>query len=470
MHVRTDVVAVAFWALLQPGLLGARSVSPAADGSTPGPGNAPAPAPGEVAVPASSAGSTGVEQAGKSILVLNVRPIGVPDSDMAALTELIAENLGQMPGLRVLTIADIKETLAHEGNKQLLGCESDEACLARLGSMAHVDLLLSSSLGKVGEELVLNLSLIESATSQTRERSTHTCKSLGELPAALPDLLAGLMGTNVGTAGPRFKLAAGQAMSFAVFDLRPTGVDAVTADNLTQILSVELKKVEGSSVVSRDDIKAMLQLEEQKAMLASCEETSCIAEIGGALGVDRIVVGSVGKLADSYVISLRLINPQQATVESRVTESFRGVEDQLIRAVRHAGRKLLGVGEGATGSLAVSCALAEAEVLVDNEAVGTLPMKTLEKVAAGHHVLKVAKAGFYEWQSDVYVDPSETTAIWVELTEIPERWYQKWWVWTIVGVGGVALVSGAGAAIYYGLAGQSSATMEVTAARPGGAL
>ena len=50
----------------------------------------------------------------------------------------------------------------------------------------------------------------------------------------------------------------------------------------------------------------------------------------------------------------------------------------------------------------------------------------------------MVKDGFFDWQSDVYVDPAETTVIWSQLEERPEKWYQKWWVWA--GAGGVLAV------------------------------
>jgi len=39
---------------------------------------------------------------------------------------------------------------------------------------------------------------------------------------------------------------------------------------------------------------------EQKKQLSGCTDTSCMVAIGGALGVDKIVTGTVGKLGESY--------------------------------------------------------------------------------------------------------------------------------------------------------------------------
>jgi len=74
--------------------------------------------------------------------------------------------------------------------------------------------------------------------------------------------------------------------------------------NLTQVLAVEIKKVEGAKVISRDDIASMLQLEAERDRLDCDEEMSYLAEIGGTLGVEMFIVGHAGKVAESFLISL----------------------------------------------------------------------------------------------------------------------------------------------------------------------
>ncbi len=257
----------------------------------------------------------------------------------------------------------------------------------------------------------------------------------------MPTVVARLFGVENIDTRPKFKLTSGQKLSFAVFDLTPSGVSKEAAQNLTQILSAEIKRIEGTSVVSRDDLTAMLNLEQDKTLLGCRDDTGCIVEIGGALGVDKLVVGHVGKLSESYVVSLRMIDPREAQVDSRVTELYQGTEDQLIRAVRQAGRKLLGVGLDAQGTLAVSATEEEAAVYVDEEKRGELPMPPMGQLGAGRHTVRVVKDGFFAWRSEIYVDPGETTAVWARLEERPARWYQQWWVWTLVGVAVVGSVT-----------------------------
>ncbi len=73
-------------------------------------------------------------------------------------------------------------------------------------------------------------------------------------------------------------------------------------------------------------------------------------------------------------------------------------------------------------------------MFVDDRSAGELPRAPIADLEAGRHSLRVSKGGYFDFFSDVYVDPQETSPVWAQLQERPARWYQTWWFWTIVGV------------------------------------
>ncbi|MEM6734030.1 MAG: PEGA domain-containing protein, partial [Myxococcota bacterium] len=236
---------------------------------------------------------------------------------------------------------------------------------------------------------------------------------------------------------PSFVLPEGRATSFAVLDLRADGVAPDVAANLTEVLSTEVKRIKNTSVISRDDVKSMLDLEAAKQQLG-CDDSACLAEIAGALGVEKIIVGNVGKLGSRYIIGLRLLDSKRAEAQGRVSESLRGDEAQLIPAIRSASRKLLGIVVEGEGSLAVTSSEESAEIVVDNEASLTLPAPPLTGLTVGKHSLVVRKPGYLDYFSDVYIDPNQTTVVWAPLVEEPVEWYRQWWVWA----GAAAVIAG----------------------------
>ena len=91
------------------------------------------------------------------------------------------------------------------------------------------------------------------------------------------------------------------------------GVSAGTAQAITATVLGEVRKRPGLGVMSPNDVQAVLSVERQKQLLG-CSEGSCLADIGGALGVDRIVTGSAAKLGESWLLHLQLVDAKNAQV------------------------------------------------------------------------------------------------------------------------------------------------------------
>src|SRR5262245_11589653 len=107
------------------------------------------------------------------------------------------------------------------------------------------------------------------------------------------------------------------------------GVQDKTVATLTESVAAEIRKA-GLQVITQDEIKSVLSFEEQK-QIAGCTSDSCIAEIGGALGVDRIVSGSVSKLGESWLLFLKLIDVKRVTTRAQADRRLKkaNVDDVL---------------------------------------------------------------------------------------------------------------------------------------------
>jgi hypothetical protein len=398
------------------------------------------------------------------LVVTAFRTLGAEVADGRTVMLEVAQELGRRPGIRVVTADELTALADHQAVLQLVDCD-DASCMSRLAALANAPLVLTGSVGKVGEGLLLSLRLIDARAASATASASRVFGSLDELKAAVPELIDELLGTAGSGSRVAYRLPEGQQVSFAVFDIKHLGLPESVAQNLTQILAAEIKKLPGTKVVSRDDIVAMLQLEADKSRLGCTENIACLAEIGGALGVDKLVLGDAGKLGESYVISLRLIDVRRSESENRVSESFKGLEEQLMSATRHAARALLGVESDAPSVLAVTTSEAGAALFLDEKSVGAAPLPPIDKLTPGRHALRVTKNGYFDWSTDLYLDPGATAAVWAKLEERPAKWYQKWWFWTAVGV----VVTGATVGTIL-LLQPKTGTLTVQGAVPGGAL
>jgi len=91
------------------------------------------------------------------------------------------------------------------------------------------------------------------------------------------------------------------------------GVNDGTAKAITASVVGEVRRRPGLSVVTSDDLQAVVSVDRQKQLLG-CTESSCIAEIGGALGVADVITGSVARLGASWLVHLQVIDATKAKV------------------------------------------------------------------------------------------------------------------------------------------------------------
>lgn len=411
--------------------------------------------------------TAGVVEASTSVFVLDVQAAGVEASVAETITGHVAEAVHGLGDHRVVSKQDLAAVMDLDQSRALLGCEDDVSCLSQLADGLNAELLVSGTVGKVGTEVILSLSLVETQSAAVRQRVSGPLGEASSHPESIAALVSQLFG-RAASSGPRFSLPEGEALSFAVLDLTAAGVSDDVATNLTQVLSAEIKRVEGASVIGKDDIAAMLELEADKAALGCSDSTECLAEIGGALGVERIIVGHVGKIAESYVVSLRLIATKEVRVENRVSVTFRGLEDQTLNAVRFAGRQLLGIVDDTPGTLALSSPHEGAVVVLDGKNVGAFPLRPIGALTPGRHELRVTFAEHRDLRTDVFVGPAETVSVWAELERIPDEG-AGWVLWTVVGgatAGTLVLVAG-GALVGYQLWEQNRTfPLEVKASLP----
>jgi len=108
------------------------------------------------------------------------------------------------------------------------------------------------------------------------------------------------------------------------------GVPASTAQAITEAVVAEVRKQSKAEVITQREIASILSLEKQKAMLG-CETDACMAELGGALGADRLVAGDLAKLGESFLLHLRVVDVKKVRVAAQADRRLRGgtIDDVL---------------------------------------------------------------------------------------------------------------------------------------------
>ncbi len=253
---------------------------------------------------------------------------------------------------------------------------------------------------------------------------------------------------------PNIVFAAEERITLAVIDLQDKGAGSELCKSLTDVLAVTLERVGVFRVLSRADMRQMIEFEADKQFVGCESNSSCLAEIGGALGVALLVNGSLGKVGSSYIINLTLTDTKNAKVLAREQRQVGKVEE-LPKALTGAGRFLVrSLLASRQGSLVIQSPELGADVEIDGRIIGVTPLLRQE-LPSGPHTVKVIKKGFVTWARDIDVK-TEQPAL-VEVLMVPSLEYiseydnrsSAWRLWSYISGGlGVAGV-GFGAYGYF---------------------
>ncbi len=80
----------------------------------------------------------------------------------------------------------------------------------------------------------------------------------------------------------------------------------------------------GFSVTTRSEISAMLGLERQRQMLGCGDESGCMAELAGGLGVDGLITGSLARFEGEFAINIKIIGSTTGKVLAAWAGRLRG--------------------------------------------------------------------------------------------------------------------------------------------------
>lgn len=202
---------------------------------------------------------------------------------------------------------------------------------------------------------------------------------------------------------------ADRRVPIAVMELAARGVDPTAAAALGTEVSNTLSELRVFRVITREDIKRMLQLEETRQQCTGEADAACLAEIGGALGVDFLVYGEIAKVAETYSTSLVLLDIGRAEARNRTNvkvDELGQLLEETARATRRLVQPLL---SDKRGYLVVDTRESGASVQVDGKLVGITPLAGRLELPMGPHEVVVEKEGFLVWARTVDLEPGQAT-------------------------------------------------------------
>lgn len=138
------------------------------------------------------------------------------------------------------------------------------------------------------------------------------------------------------SAAPRVALAAEKKPKMVVLAIKP--VDESTkgvAASLTEALTTDVAGTGRFEVMNEGEMTAVLGFEQKKQLLG-CSDGACLAELGGALGCDYLLVGTMGRFGSAFRLDLGIVEVRKSRSTVRL-----GANVPSAEALVDAGPRLL---------------------------------------------------------------------------------------------------------------------------------
>ena len=225
----------------------------------------------------------------------------------------------------------------------------------------------------------------------------------------LPLIPALIAAASPGTRSPLPRPEPSGKTRAAVLVLKTGDVSTDFADGLTELLIIELAKMGRYEMVGKEAVKDALGIMDEKRALSCLASTACLGTMGSAVGATKAVVGTVGREAGGFSLSLALIDLASGESENRLFTKVPGGERELVAKLQAVAIDVA-TPRPKPGTLLVECTVGDALVYVDERAAGSAPA-TAGGLAPGRHEVRVVRPGYRTWRSSVPVVAGDTTRV-----------------------------------------------------------
>ncbi|MBE3130170.1 MAG: hypothetical protein IMZ54_05565, partial [Acidobacteria bacterium] len=130
----------------------------------------------------------------------------------------------------------------------------------------------------------------------------------------------------------------------SILDLRTSGVSKADADVLLDYLSSHLVESGAYTIIDRSQRETVLK--EIEFSQSDCTDEACQLRIGKLLSANRIVIGSVGKLDQIYLLTLKMIEVETGRLLKAVSGQYKSM-GEMISDGKDLVRRLLDPAGGA---------------------------------------------------------------------------------------------------------------------------
>lgn len=146
----------------------------------------------------------------------------------------------------------------------------------------------------------------------------------------------------IGASSDTPRTSATKIPAIALSDLKAPGMIREDVSVISDALANSLQKTGKFRVMERSQMDQILKEQNFQAS-GACDGSQCAIEIGKLVGLDRMVVGSIGLIGNTYSMNLRLVDVGTGEAIRTSTRTMQGSIDRVLtEMVPDAARELAG--------------------------------------------------------------------------------------------------------------------------------
>lgn len=204
----------------------------------------------------------------------------------------------------------------------------------------------------------------------------------------------------------------------AVLILQTGVASSELADNLTEVLLVNLSTRGKFRVVGKEVVKTQLGGVE-KRVLECVGNRTCVGNVATQLALDYLIVGTLGKLESTWMYNLYFIDAASGGERKRVHRRVTGDVAKLTQSLDKSLAELL-KPRIKPGILRVLGNVPGAKVHIDDQFAGTVPLRRAG-LKPGKVRVRIEADGYYSSERTVAVAPGQTMVVRFVLVRVPPR-------------------------------------------------
>ena len=219
-----------------------------------------------------------------------------------------------------------------------------------------------------------------------------------------------------------------EKQTLAILDFDGLGISQQEAQLLTNRLRTILVQMEVYNVIERGQMEQILQ--EQNFQLTGCTSQECAVEVGQLLGAQRMMIGSIGKIGQTFTVDLRIIDVETSAIDKSASYDIRGEIDQMLtEGMMEVARRITGESAVPTppppkaavpepGLLSLTSMPAGARVFINGIERGATPITKAEMPAGQDIEVRFMMEGYETVSRNVSIAEGENPPIAVTLNPL----------------------------------------------------